>query len=130
MKAIISLLFSFLTIYTFGQEISFKELNSSNVLNLFDSPSLNIENKLSTNTQIGIDNKILVYDNKGKNLEIVQRGDYNTTNYVNAGNKSTDLQINSVGNNNYIDVTGNNSNSEGMKINIKGNDKMIFVRNY
>lgn len=130
MKAIISLLFFFLATYGFAQEISFRELNSSNVLKLFDNQTSNIETKFAISTQMGIGNKILVFDNKGKNLQIVQRGDYNTTNYVNAGNKPTDLQINSVGNNNYIDVTGNNGNSEGMKINIKGSDKMIFVRNY
>ena len=94
------------------------------------NPSNNNSQNVLKNSQIGNENSIFVYDSNGKNLQILQQGNYNSTLYINVGNKETDLQINSIGNNNYVDITGNNSNSEGMKIRIKGNDKMIFIRNY
>ena len=114
---------------TAGQ-ISYGELNSSNVMEFlkgnakFDFASANI------NVQIGKENQINVVSSKNTFLYIMQNGDFNTVNFHNGNNRGSNMEIKATGFNNYIDVTGSNSVSDGMKINIKGNDKMVFVRNY
>ncbi len=114
-----------------AEKISYRDLNSSNVLQFLSESSrrLNAES-VNVNVQVGNDNIINVMDSKAAHLRIIQQGDYNTFNYNNADQRATNLEISTSGNNNYIDVAGNNSVSDGMKINIRGNDKMIFVRNY
>ncbi len=111
-------------------EISYGELNSSNVLEfLQNNPDMKAET-VNINIQNGKENLINTVSSKGSFLYIMQEGNFNTVNYNGTVNRAANFEIRSTGFNNYIDVTGSNSVSDGMKINIKGNDKMVFIRNY
>lgn len=130
-KKFTTFLVFFIAIICYAQEINFQDINSNNILRMLQSnQEIKISNSEVTNLQSGNENKIYIFDNSAKKLEISQQGNFNTTQYVNPGSKPTNIEVKSFGNNNYIDITGNNSNSDGMKIQVRGNDKMIFVRNY
>lgn len=130
-KILTTFLMFFATLICYAQEINFQDINSNNIMRMLQSSQeIKISNSEVTNLQSGNENKIYIFDNSAKKLEISQQGNYNTTQYVNPGSKQTNMELKTIGNNNYIDIAGNNSNSDGLKIQIRGNDKMIFVRNY
>ncbi|MGA9213126.1 hypothetical protein [Kaistella sp.] len=135
MKKLISIIFCIVCIH-FGiaQEISLNNINSSNVLDYYKQTE-NLQQQgqagsVNITTQIGNDNNIEVIDRKLKYLEIIQRGDYNTTYFTNPNNYPTNAEIKINGSRNYIDITGSNSISNGMKMNINANDMTMFMRNY
>jgi len=130
-KTLTTFLMFLATFICYAQEINFQDINSNNVMRMLQSSQeIKISNSEVANLQNGNENRIYIFDNSAKKLEISQQGNYNTTQYVNPGSKPTNMEVKTIGNNNYIDIAGNNSNSDGMKIQIRGNDKMIFVRNY
>lgn len=128
------LLLLFLCIYCRAQKnVSFEELNSQNVLQLFGvgNSTVNVTTGFNSNVvQIGNNNEVQIYDLNPKQVSISQIGNENKTIFINTSNKPSAATINSVGNKNYVDVVGSNSISENMKINIRDNNMIIFIRNY
>ncbi|MBD8082483.1 hypothetical protein [Chryseobacterium caseinilyticum] len=131
--AYISTLLFFCTFCKAQKNISFEELNSQNVLQLFGSgnSTVNVTTGFKSNVvQIGNNNEVQIYDLNPKQVSISQIGNENKTVFINTSNKPSTATINSVGNKNYVDMVGSNSISEKMKINIRDNNMIIFIRNY
>lgn len=129
----ISLLLFFCTFCKAQKNVSFEELNSQNVLQLFGSANSTVNATTgfgSTVVQIGNKNEVQIIDMNPKQVSIGQIGNENKTIFVNTGNKPSEATINSIGNNNYVDMVGSNSISEKMKININDSNMIIFIRNY
>ena len=117
-----------------AQNISFNDVNSSNVLELYrqiQAGNMPQEMKsMDIMVQIGEGNIIQLIDKTPNFIELVQTGNYNTTLFINPNNYPTNAEIKINGSGNYIDITGSNSISDGMKMNINANDMTIFMRNY
>lgn len=117
-----------------AQNISFNDVNSSNVLDMYrqiQASNMPQEMKsMDIMVQIGEGNMIQLIDKTPNFIELVQTGNYNTTLYINPNNYPTNAEIKINGSGNYIDITGSNSISDGMKMNINANDMTIFMRNY
>lgn len=114
-----------------AQQIDWQKVNSSTIVSLLESKSIEQNNAESTFYQMGSHNNAMVLMNDKSNVNVKQTGEYNTTLYNNAAtNKTATVEISSKGNNNIIDITGTNSLSKEMKINIAGDNKTIFIRNY
>ncbi len=117
-----------------AQNISFNDVNSSNVLELYrQSHAGNMPQEMKSMdimVQIGEGNMIQLIDKTPNFIELVQTGNYNTTLFINPNNYPTNAEIKINGSGNYIDITGSNSISDGMKMNINANDMTIFMRNY
>lgn len=117
-----------------AQNISFNDVNSSNVLELYrQSQAGNMPQEMKSMdimVQIGEGNIIQLIDKTPNFIELVQTGNYNTTLFINPNNYPTNAEIKINGSGNYIDITGSNSISDGMKMNINANDMTIFMRNY
>ncbi|MEG0761437.1 hypothetical protein [Chryseobacterium sp.] len=129
----ISILLFLCTFFKAQKNISFEELNSQNVLQLFGSgnSTVNATTGFKSNVvQIGNNNEVQIYDLNPKKVSISQIGNDNKTVFINTSNKPSTATINSVGNKNYIDMVGSNSISEKMKININDSNMIIFIRNY
>ncbi|PQA93369.1 hypothetical protein [Chryseobacterium piscicola] len=129
----ISILLFLCTFFKAQKNISFEELNSQNVLQLFGSANstVNATTGFKSNVvQIGNNNEVQIYDLNPKKVSISQIGNDNKTVFINTSNKPSTATINSVGNKNYIDMVGSNSISEKMKININDSNMIIFIRNY
>ena len=129
----ISILLFLCTFFKAQKNISFEELNSQNVLQLFGSgnSTVNATTGFKSNVvQIGNNNEVQIYDLNPKKVSISQIGNDNKTVFINTSNKPSTATINSVGNKNYIDMVGSNSISEKMKINISDSNMIIFIRNY
>ena len=129
----ISILLFLCTFFKAQKNISFEELNSQNVLQLFGSANSTVNATTgfkSSVVQIGNNNEVQIYDLNPKKVSISQIGNDNKTVFINTSNKPSTATINSVGNKNYIDMVGSNSISEKMKININDSNMIIFIRNY
>ncbi len=129
----ISFLLFFCTYCRAQKNVSFEELNSQNVLQLFGSSNSTVNAATgfgSSVIQIGNKNEVQIYDLNPKKVSINQIGNENKTVFINTGNTPSTATINSIGNKNYVDVVGSNSISENMKINIKDSNMIIFIRNY
>ena len=117
-----------------AQNISFNDVNSSNVLDMYrqiQASNMPQEMKsMDIMVQIGEGNMIQLIDKTPNFIELVQTGNYNTTLFINPNNYPTNAEIKINGSGNYIDITGSNSISDGMKMNINANDMTIFMRNY
>lgn len=117
-----------------AQNISFNDVNSSNVLDMYrqiQASNMPQEMKsMDIMVQIGEGNMIQLIDKTPNFIELVQTGNNNTTLYINPNNYPTNAEIKINGSGNYIDITGSNSISDGMKMNINANDMTIFMRNY
>ena len=117
-----------------AQNISFNDVNSSNVLDLYKQIQMsNMPQDMKSMdimVQIGEGNMIQLIDKTPNFIELVQTGNYNTTLFINPNNYPTNAEIKINGSGNYIDITGSNSISDGMKMNINANDMTIFMRNY
>ena len=117
-----------------AQNISFNDVNSSNVLDLYKQIQMsNMPQDMKSMdimVQIGQGNMIQLIDKTPNFIELVQTGNYNTTLFINPNNYPTNAEIKINGSGNYIDITGSNSISDGMKMNINANDMTIFMRNY
>jgi hypothetical protein len=117
-----------------AQNISFNNVNSSNVLEMYRENQIGNSRQeiksIDMTVQIGEGNMIQMIDKTPNYIELVQTGNYNTTLFVNPNNYPTNAQITINGSGNYIDIAGTNSISDGMKININANDMTIFMRNY
>ena len=117
-----------------AQNISFNDVNSSNVLDMYrqiQASNMPQEMKsMDIMVQIGEGNMIQLIDKTSNFIELVQTGNYNTTLFINPNNYPTNAEIKINGSGNYIDITGSNSISDGMKMNINANDMTIFMRNY
>jgi len=114
------------------KSVSFEELNSQNVLQLFGSSGASNSGSGFTTSvvQIGNSNDVKILDLNPKQVSITQIGNENQTLFINTSNKPSTATINTVGNSNYIDMVGSNSISEKMKINIHDSNMIIFIRNY
>lgn len=129
----ISILCFFCTFFKAQKNVSFEELTSQNVLQLFGSgnSTVNAITGFKSNVvQIGNNNEVQIYDLNPKQVSIGQIGNDNKTIFINTTNKPSTATINSMGNSNYIDMVGSNSISEKMKININNSNMIIFIRNY
>lgn len=117
-----------------AQNISFNDVNSSNVLDLYKQIQMsNMPQDMKSMdimVQIGEGNMIQLIHKTPNFIELVQTGNYNTTLFINPNNYPTNAEIKINGSGNYIDITGSNSISDGMKMNINANDMRIFMRNY
>lgn len=117
-----------------AQNISFNDVNSFNVLDLYKQIQMsNMPQDMKSMdimVQIGEGNMIQLIDKTPNFIELVQTGNYNTTLFINPNNYPTNAEIKINGSGNYIDITGSNSISDGMKMNINANDMTIFMRNY
>ena len=117
-----------------AQNISFNDVNSSNILELYrQNQAGNMPQEMKSMdimVQIGEGNIIQLIDKTPNFIELVQTGNYNTTLFINPNNYPTNAEIKINGSGNYIDITGSNSISDGMKMNINANDMTIFMRNY
>ena len=117
-----------------AQNISFNDVNSSNVLDLYKQIQMsNMPQDMKSMdimVQIGEGNMIQLIDKTPNFIQLVQTGNYNTTLFINPNNYPTNAEIKINGSGNYIDITGSNSISDGMKMNINANDMTIFMRNY
>ena len=117
-----------------AQNISFNDVNSSNVLDLYKQIQMsNMPQDMKSMdimVQIGEGNMIQLIDKTPNFIELVQTGNYNTTLFINPNNYPTNAEIKINGSGNYMDITGSNSISDGMKMNINANDMTIFMRNY
>lgn len=117
-----------------AQNISFNDVNSSNVLDMYrqiQASNMPQEMKsMDIMVQIGEGNMIQLIDKTPNFIELVQTGNYNTTLFINPNNYPTNAEIKINGSGNYIDITGSNSISDGMKMNINASDMTIFMRNY
>ena len=117
-----------------AQNISFNDVNSSNILELYrQNQAGNMPQEMKSMdimVQIGEGNIIQLIDKTPNFIELVQTGNYNTTLFINPNNYPTNAEIKINGSGNYIDITGSNSISDGMKMNINASDMTIFMRNY
>lgn len=135
MKNLITIILVFIFSQFFpAQNISFNDVNSSNVLDMYRQIQVSNmpQNMKSTDVmvQIGEGNMIQLIDKTPNFIELVQTGNYNTTLFINPNNYPTNAEIKINGSGNYIDITGSNSISDGMKMHINANDMTIFMRNY
>lgn len=135
MKNLITLILVFIFSQVIpAQNISFNDVNSSNVLDLYKQIQMsNMPQDMKSMdimVQIGEGNMIQLIDKTPNFIELVQTGNYNTTLFINPNNYPTNAEIKINGSGNYIDITGSNSISDGMKMNINANDMTIFMRNY
>ena len=135
MKNLITIILVFLFSQVIpAQNISFNDVNSSNVLDLYKQIQMsNMPQDMKSMdimVQIGEGNMIQLIDKTPNFIELVQTGNYNTTLFINPNNYPTNAEIKINGSGNYIDITGSNSISDGMKMNINANDMTIFMRNY
>ncbi|WP_407405908.1 hypothetical protein [Chryseobacterium sp.] len=128
------LLFSLLFLASFlakAQQIDWQKVNSSTIVSLLESKSIERNEAESSFSQLGNHNHAMILMNENSNVNVKHTGEYNTTIYNNAStNKAATIEVSSSGNNNIIDITGANSLSKEMKINIVGDNKTIFIRNY
>ena len=117
-----------------AQQISFDNLNSSNVLNMLSEMSKISEIQKSSEIrlmQYGNENFAEIKANSKTQLSALQFGDYNYLNFDNAFQKDqAKSTITTQGNNNIIDVVGSNSISDKMQIHLKGDNMTIFMRNF
>ena len=127
--SIVVLLFSCL-LYKAQKNVSFEELNSQNVLQVFSDLDRGTGAGFNQVLQIGNGNDVKIYDSNPKQVSISQIGNENQTLYINTSNAPSAATINTKGNSNYVDMVGSNSISENMKININNSNMIIFIRNY
>lgn len=117
-----------------AQQISFDNLNSSNVLNMLSEMTKISDLQKSSEVrlmQYGDDNFAEIKANSKTQLSALQFGDFNYLNFDNAFQKDASKStISTQGNNNIIDVVGSNSISDKMQIHLKGDNMTIFMRNF
>jgi len=129
-----ALLLSVCAVLISAQQISFENINSSNILGIISQiqnapdPQKNTEIKT---LQYGNQNFAEINANSQTDLSTMQIGNYNYLNFDNSFEKnSVQSAITTQGNNNIIDITGSNSISEKIRIYVKGDNMTIFMRNY